>query len=47
MKELKHPNVVELKQVFMTENNCYIVMDYCDGGDMARLLRGRGRLPES
>lgn len=30
----------------MTVNNCYIVTEYCDGGDLASHLKRHGRLPE-
>jgi|JI6StandDraft_1071083.scaffolds.fasta_scaffold07370_8 serine/threonine protein kinase len=30
----------------MTVNNCYIVTEYCSGGDLATYLKQRGRLSE-
>lgn len=32
MAGLDHPNLVKYKNSFKTENNLYIVMEYCEGG---------------
>jgi len=39
IKRLKHPNVVSCYEYFRTTNNCYTVYEYCDGGDVADLLK--------
>lgn len=39
LAKLKHPNVVEYKENFVVGNVIYIVMAYCDGGDLAGKIR--------
>jgi serine/threonine-protein kinase ULK/ATG1 len=46
LQELKHRNIIALKQVYHTSNNCYIVTEYCEKGDMANYLKQQLRLPE-
>jgi len=46
LREMRHPNIVELKQVYHTANNCYIITEYCEGGDVAAHLKSKLRLPE-
>ena len=43
---MKHANVVGCLDVFITVNNCYIVMEYCNGGDLASFLGKKGRFRE-
>ncbi|XP_036913488.1 serine/threonine-protein kinase Nek3 isoform X2 [Sturnira hondurensis] len=45
LAKMKHPNVVAFKESFEAEGHLYIVMEYCDGGDlMQRIKRQKGRL---
>lgn len=46
LQELRHRNIVALKQVYHTANNCYLVTEYCERGDLAAHLRRHLRLPE-
>ncbi len=46
IKKLRHPNLLRCHSVLMTVNNCYIVTEYCSGGDLASLLKRRGPLSE-
>jgi len=43
-----HPNIVGLHHVHKTENYFYLILEYCAGGDLQRLIRTRksGRLTE-
>jgi len=34
MKQVKHTNVLGLRDVFEDTKNVYLVIDYCDGGDL-------------
>jgi len=34
VRKLKHPNIVQLKDVFMTADKLYLVMELCRGGDL-------------
>ncbi|RMG08297.1 MAG: serine/threonine protein kinase, partial [Planctomycetota bacterium] len=40
-----HPNVVRIHGQGQAHGRCYLVMEYCPGGDLARRLRERGPLP--
>ncbi|ELU00045.1 hypothetical protein CAPTEDRAFT_106738 [Capitella teleta] len=45
LAQLAHPNVVAYKESFEEVGNLYIVMDYCDGGDLyGRINAQRGIL---
>ena len=45
-KLLKHPNIVRLIDYIRTENNNYLVFEYCGGGDLRGFLKSTGRLSE-
>ncbi|XP_041054601.1 serine/threonine-protein kinase Nek5-like [Carcharodon carcharias] len=38
MEKMKHPNIVTFLDSFEEGQNLYIVMEYCDGGDMMRRI---------
>ena len=38
MKQLKHPNIIQLYDVFENEDIIYIIMEYCEYGDLYSLL---------
>ena len=42
LQRLDHPNVVALHDVQTTENNIYIVMEFCPGGDLHTLIKHNG-----
>ncbi|XP_006877005.1 PREDICTED: serine/threonine-protein kinase Nek5 [Chrysochloris asiatica] len=45
LAKMKHPNIVTFFSSFQEKNNLFIVMEYCDGGDlMKRISRQRGVL---
>lgn len=46
MKLIKHPNVLELYDVYETENHLYLVLELVEGGELFDYLVQRGRLPE-
>lgn len=43
---VKSPNCVRLHQAIKTNSNIYIMMDYCNGFDLSRLLRLRKRVTQ-
>lgn len=47
MKNLNHPNIVSLKDVYETENSVEIVMEYLPGGTIKQKLRNYEHLSES
>ncbi|XP_050445773.1 serine/threonine-protein kinase ULK3 [Cataglyphis hispanica] len=44
---LKHEHIVEMKDFFWDEGHIYIVMEYCDGGDLSRFIKKKHKLPEN
>lgn len=48
LRTYRHPNIVCLHEVQKTERHFYLVLEYCGGGDLQRLIRTRqrGRLSE-
>ncbi|TPX43422.1 hypothetical protein SeMB42_g04366 [Synchytrium endobioticum] len=52
LRELRHPNIVRYYERFVDRENCliYIIMEYCDGGDLAAIIkrckRENKRIPE-
>ncbi|KAJ8260695.1 hypothetical protein COCON_G00164180 [Conger conger] len=46
LKELKHENIVALHDFQETASSVYLVMEYCNGGDLADCLHSKGTLSE-
>jgi serine/threonine-protein kinase ULK/ATG1 len=48
LQTYRHPNICCLHEVQKTERHIYLVLEYCGGGDLQRLIRTRqkGRLTE-
>ncbi|XP_077593007.1 serine/threonine-protein kinase ULK1 isoform X1 [Stigmatopora nigra] len=46
LKELKHDNIVALLDFQETASSVYLVMEYCNGGDLADYLHSKGTLSE-
>ncbi|MBS6062614.1 Stk1 family PASTA domain-containing Ser/Thr kinase [Criibacterium bergeronii] len=44
---LNHPNIVNVYDVGKDEDAAYIVMEYVDGINLKKLIKGKGRLTES
>ncbi|KAG7264796.1 hypothetical protein CRUP_038338 [Coryphaenoides rupestris] len=44
--ELKHENIVALLDFQETASSVYLVMEYCNGGDLADYLHSKGTLSE-
>lgn len=49
MNKIDHPNVLHLHKLLKSKNNYYLVMDYCNQGDLFHYIRSKpgGCLPES
>ncbi len=43
---LKHPHIAQLVDCDETEGSLYYAMEYCDGGDLEKLVSSRGPLPD-
>ena len=46
MTKMDHPNIVRLQEVWEWKNIYFLVMDYCEGGDLQGYLEKSGRLEE-
>jgi serine/threonine protein kinase len=46
IRTLSHPNILRCYDVFTTVNNCYIIMEFCDEGDLAATLHKKDKFPE-
>lgn len=46
LKELKHPNIVQLYDYQETKENIFLVMEFCNGGDLGDYLHSKSTLSE-
>ncbi len=46
MKKVSHDNIVRLYDIYQTANNMYIVTQFCQDGDLFKLLQKRKRFSE-
>ena len=46
ISQLDHPNVIRCHDVYKTSTRCYIVMEYCPGGDLLQHLSKKGAFNE-
>ncbi|XP_074153057.1 serine/threonine-protein kinase ULK3 isoform X1 [Sminthopsis crassicaudata] len=46
LKAIRHPHIVELKDFQWDNDNIYLIMEFCAGGDLSRFIRTRRILPE-
>lgn len=46
LRSLKHDNIVELLDFKKSQKNFYLVLEYCEGGNLAEYLRLHRKLPE-
>jgi len=42
LKKLKHPNVVELKDVVHEKDNLNLIFEYCEHGDLKQYMQSKG-----
>ena len=47
LKKLNHQNIMKCFDIYSTQNNCYIITEFCNEGDLENLLKKRDKLPES
>lgn len=40
------PFIIRIYDCFLTENNIYLVLEFCGEGDLSGILNKRKRLPE-
>ncbi|CAD8133722.1 unnamed protein product [Paramecium octaurelia] len=46
LRSFNSKHIMKLHDVFQTQNNTYIITEYCDSGDLNNYIRKRGRLDE-
>jgi calcium-dependent protein kinase len=46
LKNLTHPNILRLFEVFEDVQNIYLVTEYCDGGELFDAIITRGKFEE-
>ena len=44
--QLRHENIVRLHTFIMTPTKYYLVMEYCEGGDLLHYINGSGLLSD-
>ena len=47
LHKFKNPHVLRFHDWYETRNNLWLILEYCTGGDLAKLLREDGTLPET
>uniref|UniRef100_A0A2M4CVL5 Serine/threonine-protein kinase ULK3 n=1 Tax=Anopheles darlingi TaxID=43151 RepID=A0A2M4CVL5_ANODA len=47
LKRLKHPHIVEMRDFLWDQSNVYIVMEYCNAGNLSSYIKANKTLPES
>ncbi len=47
LKDLRHPNIVSLRDHFLAYRTRFLVLDLCDGSDLFRVVRTRGPFGEA
>lgn len=46
IKTLSHPNLLKCYAHYTTVNNCYIITEFCNEGDLASKLKAKGKYSE-
>ena len=46
LRKCKHVNIVQLLHTYQTSNHIYLIMQFCQGGDLHRFVQQKGRLNE-
>ena len=41
MRKIKHPNIVHLYETLESSNNYYMIIDYCNHGDLVKYMKKR------
>jgi len=46
MAKIRNPNIISLKDIQKTDNNFYLILEFCDGGDLSKYIKAHGHLSE-
>ncbi|XP_057464025.1 serine/threonine-protein kinase ATG1a isoform X1 [Actinidia eriantha] len=47
LTNIRHPNIIRLFEAIETEDRIYLVLEYCDGGDLAAYIHRLGKVSQS
>ena len=47
LRKLNHPNILKCHEKLEDPNHFYLILDYCDGGDLEALVKSSGGLEEA
>ncbi|XP_050147030.1 serine/threonine-protein kinase ATG1a-like isoform X1 [Malus sylvestris] len=47
LSTINHPNIIRLFEAIQTEDRIFLVLEYCDGGDLADYIRRHGKVSET
>eukprot|EP00500_Bicosoecida_sp_ms1_P002822 CAMPEP_0203809806 /NCGR_PEP_ID=MMETSP0115-20131106/2542_1 /ASSEMBLY_ACC=CAM_ASM_000227 /TAXON_ID=33651 /ORGANISM="Bicosoecid sp, Strain ms1" /LENGTH=317 /DNA_ID=CAMNT_0050718565 /DNA_START=570 /DNA_END=1519 /DNA_ORIENTATION=- len=47
LQEVRHPNIVRLFEIQKSDRYIYLVLEYCAGGDLSRLIHKKGPFTEA
>lgn len=46
LRNISHPNIIRLYEAIETEERIFLVLEYCDGGDVGAYIQRHGRVSE-
>ncbi len=46
LTKINHPNIIKFIEMLRTNNNYYLVYEYCNGGTLAEYIKSKKRLSE-
>jgi len=46
LKKVRHPNVIQLYEIIETEKELYMIMEFCNGGELFDYIVKHTRLSE-
>ncbi|XWS35971.1 hypothetical protein CRYUN_Cryun20dG0042000 [Craigia yunnanensis] len=46
LSTINHPNIIHFFEAIQTEDRIYLVLEYCDGGDLAAYIHRHGKVSE-
>jgi serine/threonine-protein kinase ULK/ATG1 len=39
IQQLEHPNIIKFVDVYYTQNHCYLITEYCEGGNLEKYIK--------
>lgn len=44
LKQIDHPNIVRFRDLKKSAGHFYLILEYCEGGDLSKFIRSRGKV---